>query len=134
MDQDDGGADGGAPEPSGHGDHDVDADTASTNTEVVVYWRPGCPFCRRLLRWLDRNAATVQRRNIWEDPDAAATVRAITGGDETVPTVTVGDRHLVNPSPRALSATLSSQAPWALPTSTAAHDGAGRGWFRRWRS
>ena len=36
--------------------------------------------------------------NIWDDQAAAARVRAITGGDETVPTVVVGGRAMVNPS------------------------------------
>jgi mycoredoxin len=36
--------------------------------------------------------------NIWEDHASAARVRAITGGDETVPTVEVGARAMVNPS------------------------------------
>jgi len=40
--------------------------------------------------------ATTER-DIWSDPDAAARVRAATGGDETVPTVVVGERALVNP-------------------------------------
>lgn len=37
-------------------------------------------------------------RNIWTDPAAAARVRAATGGSETVPTVVIGSRALVNPS------------------------------------
>lgn len=37
-------------------------------------------------------------RNIWSEPGAAARVRAVTGGDETVPTVIVGSLGLVNPS------------------------------------
>lgn len=36
--------------------------------------------------------------NIWADPGAAAIVRSIAGGNETVPTVVVGDTELVNPS------------------------------------
>jgi hypothetical protein len=40
--------------------------------------------------------ATVDR-NIWDDPDAAAFVRAHAGGNETVPTVDVAGTVLVNP-------------------------------------
>ncbi len=36
--------------------------------------------------------------DIWRDSAAAATVRAATGGPETVPTVTVGDMIMINPS------------------------------------
>lgn len=99
-------------------------------TEVVVYWRPGCPFCTRLLRWIDRNQVAVQRRDIWDDPEAAAAVRAITGGDETVPTVAIGEQHLVNPSPRALSAALTEQAPHVLPAPPTNTGGPGSGWRR----
>ena len=35
--------------------------------------------------------------NIWEDADAAAFVRSVANGNETVPTVTVGDISMVNP-------------------------------------
>jgi hypothetical protein len=38
--------------------------------------------------------------NIWEDPDAAAVVRSVNGGDELVPTVRIGDTFLSNPSLR----------------------------------
>ncbi len=40
--------------------------------------------------------------NIWEDAAGAAFVRSVTGGDETVPTVRIGTRSVVNPSPREL--------------------------------
>lgn len=90
--------------------------TGPDSAEVVVYWRPGCPFCSRLLRWIDRNQVAVERHDIWEDPEAAAAVRAITGGDETVPTVVIGGVHLINPSPRALSTALETHAPHLLST------------------
>ncbi len=66
--------------------------------EVVVYWRPGCPWCALLRRRLRRAGLAAREVNIWEDPAAAARVRSITGGDETVPTVVVGDLAMVNPS------------------------------------
>lgn len=86
-----------------------------TAATITVYWRPGCGFCSRLLRWIDRAEVPTARRNIWEDPEAAAAVRAITGGDETVPTVTIGHRAMVNPSPRALQAAIATEAPELLP-------------------
>ena len=64
---------------------------------VTVYWRPGCPYCRRLRGDLRRIGLPAREANIWEDPAAAACVRAAAGGNETVPTVTVGERALVNP-------------------------------------
>lgn len=70
----------------------------SSGPEVTVYWRPGCLFCSSLLRGLDRAGIAADRVDIWRDPDGAAFVRAVTGGDETVPTVLVGELALVNPT------------------------------------
>ena len=106
-----------APDTSEHG----------ADTEVTVYWRPGCPFCSRLLRFVERAGIEVELRDIWEDPDAATTVREITGGNETVPTVTIGAVSMVNPSPRALGTALAEHAPGRLP---AEWDGS-VGWWER---
>lgn len=69
----------------------------TTPETITVYWRPGCGFCSNLLRRLDARGIPHERVNIWDNPAAASRVRAIAGGNETVPTVTVGDRSLVNP-------------------------------------
>lgn len=68
-----------------------------TTDAVTFYWRPGCGFCMLLDRKLSKLGIAMDKRNIWDDPDAAATVRAIAGGNETVPTVVVGDVAMVNP-------------------------------------
>jgi mycoredoxin len=49
--------------------------------------------------------------NIWEDPDAAATVRSVARGNETVPTVVIGSQSLVNPSPNAVLAAIRTETP-----------------------
>ena len=72
--------------------------TTETTPEIVVYWRPACGFCSRLLGGLDRAGVPHTRVNIWEDETAAAIVRTHARGNETVPTVVVGDIGLVNPS------------------------------------
>ncbi|GGL14553.1 glutaredoxin domain-containing protein [Planomonospora parontospora] len=71
-----------------------DADHAG----VVVYWRPGCPYCMRLRARLRFTRLRYSEVNIWKDPDAAAFVRSVADGNETVPTVTVAGRAMVNPS------------------------------------
>ena len=58
---------------------------------VTVYWRPGCGFCAGLLRGLEKTGLAHERVNIWEDEAAAAHVRSVANGNETVPTVAVGD-------------------------------------------
>jgi len=88
---------------------------------VTVMWRPGCPFCAMLLRGLERTGLQFDRIDIWEEPDAAAWVRAHADGNETVPTVRIaGDDPdlavaLVNPSTRQVLEVLERLAPQALP-------------------
>ncbi|MFC7243168.1 glutaredoxin domain-containing protein [Catellatospora aurea] len=76
---------------------------AAEDGKPIVYWRPGCPFCLRLRARLGPSGARrAHWVDIWRDPDGAAAVRAITGGDETVPTVVIGDSSHVNPDPNWL--------------------------------
>jgi mycoredoxin len=82
---------------------------------VVVFWRPGCGFCSSLLRGLDRQGLDYDRVNIWEDPDGAAFVRSVARGNETVPTVRVGDVALVNPTSTDVLRAVADQAPVLLP-------------------
>ncbi|MCP4226269.1 MAG: NrdH-redoxin [Actinomycetia bacterium] len=83
-------------------------------TTIDFYWRPGCPFCWRLERALDEAKVPMTKHNIWDDPKAAAFVRSIANGNETVPTVTIGKHSMVNPSPRKLAKTLENDAPHLL--------------------
>ena len=83
-------------------------------SSIELYWRPGCPFCWRLERALDKANVPTVKHNIWDDPDAAAFVRSVADGNETVPTVTVGDRSFVNPSPGELTKVLEDDAPHLL--------------------
>jgi glutaredoxin len=82
---------------------------------VDVYWRPGCGFCTALRRSLRRAQVPVNAINIWDDPAAAARVRSVANGNETVPTVMIGTRALVAPSHRAVIALLADDAPHLLP-------------------
>jgi mycoredoxin len=77
---------------------DAEARTASdSDGQPIVYWRPGCPYCLRLRLRLGREAGRLHWVDIWADPAGAASVREVTGGDETVPTVVAGERAFVNP-------------------------------------
>jgi mycoredoxin len=88
---------------------------SSDPSPVTVYWRPGCGFCAGLLRSLERMELDFQRRNIWEDEEAAAFVRSVADGNETVPTVVVGDTALVNPSGNDVLLVLAEVAPAHVP-------------------
>ncbi|WP_308121855.1 glutaredoxin domain-containing protein [Actinotalea ferrariae] len=71
-----------------------------------MYWRPGCHFCARLRARLGRHAGKAHWVDIWADPAAAAALRALTGGDEVVPTVVVRGAAHLNPDPRWVRAQL----------------------------
>ena len=82
---------------------------------IEVFVRPGCPYCVRLRRSLKRYGLVAQEIDIWRDQEAAATVRAITGGDETVPTVRIGQRTFVNPRAADILVAVRQLAPELLP-------------------
>ena len=42
------------------------------NGRVEFFWRPGCPFCMLLERSLTKAGITLDKRNIWEEDEAAA--------------------------------------------------------------
>ncbi|MFD9002451.1 glutaredoxin domain-containing protein [Streptomyces sp. NPDC059582] len=81
---------------------------------VVVYWRPGCPYCMKLRLRLRFTRLRYTEVNIWRDPEAAAYVRSVADGNETVPTVTVAGRAMVNPSKRQLMDAVVTHAPHLL--------------------
>jgi glutaredoxin-like protein len=81
--------------------------------DVVVYWRPGCPYCMKLRLQLRFTKLRYTAVNIWKDPEAAAYVRSVADGNETVPTVRVAGTALVNPSLRRLLSAVREHAPHA---------------------
>lgn len=86
-----------------------------TTEAIHFYWRPGCGFCTMLRRGLDKAGIETVDHNIWEHPDDAAVVRHYANGNETVPTVVVGDVGMVNPSTKQLVTHLMQHAPHLLP-------------------
>jgi mycoredoxin len=82
--------------------------------EVVIYWRPDCVFCLNLLLGLKFTRLRYRKVDIRKDPDARAFVRSVADGNETVPTVVVAGRALVNPSKRQLLVVVRAHAPHAL--------------------
>ncbi len=71
-----------------------------------------------LERGLRRLGVPIDKRNIWEDPDAAAVVRSVARGHETVPTVVVGDVAMVNPRVNDVLAAIRTEAPHLEPAET----------------
>lgn len=72
---------------------------AADEGRVVVYFRRQCLFCERLRLTLGRLGRRAVWVDIWADPDAAAYVRSVNQGDETVPTVVIEGTAHTNPAP-----------------------------------
>ena len=85
--------------------------------EIVIYWRPDCVFCLDLLLRLKFTQLRYRKVDIRKDPGAKAFVRSAADGNETVPTVVVAGRTLVNPSKRRLIEAVRTYAPQTLGTS-----------------
>jgi len=99
---------------------------------IEVLWRPGCPFCSSLRRGLRRRAIATTEINIWDDRGAAERVRAVTGGDETVPTVFVGTVALVNPSVKEVVNAVEAEFPERAQEMLAGRpEAARRNWWSR---
>jgi mycoredoxin len=79
-------------------------------SSIEFYWRQGCGFCTSLDSVLSQTSLPIAYYNIWEDPQAAAAVRGIAGGNETVPTVVVNKVAMVNPTPREVVELIRSHA------------------------
>ncbi|RMB59964.1 hypothetical protein EAX62_09570 [Tessaracoccus antarcticus] len=74
---------------------------------AVVFWKPGCVFCERLLLAMGKDDR-ITWVNVWADKDANAEVRRLNGGDELTPTALVGERVLRNPSAQDMIEYLSA--------------------------
>ncbi|MGH8981559.1 MAG: glutaredoxin domain-containing protein [Acidimicrobiales bacterium] len=88
----------------------------------------------RLRRGLRRAGIATVEQDIWQSPEAAATVRGVAGGNETVPTVFVGAQALVNPSVGAVREAIARAATGAARGSAPPPPDAPRGIRRMWRS
>jgi mycoredoxin len=77
--------------------------------ELIMYTRPGCPFSAKLKAKLALARIPYTLVDIWQDQEAAATVRSVNDGNELVPTVRVGDVFLSNPTLRQVKAALGGR-------------------------
>lgn len=67
-----------------------------------------------LRRGLEKRGIATIEHDIWSDADAAEVVRSFARGNETVPTVVIGDVGLVNPTASAIEEHLKNHAPHLL--------------------
>ena len=77
--------------------------------QVTMYSTTWCGYCRRLKLQLDAAGVAYDEVNIEDDPDAAAYVQSVNGGNRTVPTVRFSDdTALTNPTMAQVSAKLET--------------------------
>lgn len=77
-----------------------------TTETITMYSTTWCPDCHRAKRFLEQNGVAYQEVNIERTPGAAEQVMSWANGKRVVPTITVGDRVLVNPKMLDLAAAI----------------------------
>ncbi|MEX1009418.1 MAG: glutaredoxin domain-containing protein [Acidimicrobiia bacterium] len=89
---------------------------APSEPEAIQFFtRPGCGISASLARRLDRLGFPLEFHDIWNDVAAAAFVRSVARGNETVPTLVIGTTVLVAPSVRQVITVATEEAPHLLP-------------------
>jgi mycoredoxin len=66
--------------------------------EVIVFYRPGCPFAAKLRTKLKLARMPYRAIRFGEDADADEATRSVSDGNQISPMVRVGGQYLVNPS------------------------------------
>jgi mycoredoxin len=77
----------------------------------TVYSTPWCGYCVRLKRQLDREGVSYAEVDIEADPSAEQLVKAVNGGNATVPTLIFADgSSMTNPSLKQVLAKIETAA------------------------
>lgn len=75
---------------------------------MIMYSTPWCGYCARLKAQLGREGITFEEVDIEADPQAAAFVEQVNGGNQTVPTILFDDgTAMTNPSLAQVKAQLA---------------------------
>ena len=81
--------------------------TADSNAaNIVMYSTTWCPDCHRAKRYFQQWGIEYSEVNIEKTPGAAEKVMGWANGKRVVPTITIGDRVLVNPKAPVLAEAL----------------------------
>ena len=95
-----------------HIDH-AQAQAQAGNDDLVVYWKPGCSYCIRLLRGLNRRERNrILWVNVWKDNDAARFVADRNDGNVLTPTVLTGAGRRLPMSVEAVRSHLEQVTGW----------------------
>ena len=60
----------------------MSAPSPDEDRDLLLYGYDACPFCRKVYRAVDRLELDVPRADTRLDPDAAASLRELTGGSQ----------------------------------------------------
>ena len=66
---------------------------------IIMFSTPWCGYCQRLKAQMTREGITFTEVDIENDPQAAAFVESVNGGNQTVPTVVFPDGTAVTNPP-----------------------------------
>lgn len=69
----------------------------SANHDLVLYYRPTCPFCIRVTDFMRSRGIEIPRRNISIDSEAARTLVSV-GGKQQVPCLFIDGKPLYESS------------------------------------
>ncbi len=56
-------------------------------SNVVMYTKPGCPYCAKAKNWYRENGISFTEKNAQENRDFRAEMFAFSDGDPTVPVI-----------------------------------------------
>ena len=70
--------------------------------DIIIYTTSWCGVCRKAIAHLDRRGVAYEKKDIEDDPDAAAEYRRKSGGRRGVPLIDVGGKILQGYSPTRL--------------------------------
>lgn len=62
--------------------------------EVVIYTKPGCPYCTAAMALLKRKGVDFTEIVASNDPEKKAEMVARSGGKSTFPQIFVGEKHI----------------------------------------
>lgn len=84
-------------------------ETTEAPPQVTMYSTIWCGYCQRLKAQMAREGVTFAEIDIEHDPEAAAFVESVNGGNQTVPTVVFADgTAMTNPPLREVLAKLDT--------------------------
>jgi glutaredoxin 3 len=75
-------------------DHGNQEREARQSTEVVMYWRPGCPYCMAAEHLLRHKGIEPVMLRIDTDPKLRTEMINKSGGRTTVPQIFINGRHV----------------------------------------